>query len=93
MAIQFCPNCQYSCEPGPLDTDIPGGGNWCSNSESPLWRTRVGEGDTCERFIKRGKKAPFKLRAAVMTMWVINHVMPPALDKVRRKRKRKKKRA
>lgn len=47
---KICLHCQYSRAAGMLDQDIPGDGNWCSNSQSPRFRTRVKDGDGCEKF-------------------------------------------
>lgn len=55
-----------------LDQDIPGEGNWCSNSQSPRFRTRVKDGDGCEKFTQRGKKAPIGLRLKVKSLEFVN---------------------
>jgi len=70
-----CFHCTYSREPGPTDTDIPGIGNWCSNSKSPKWRTRVKGNDGCLGFTQRGKKAPLALRLGVKGMRVVNGLL------------------
>ena len=72
---EICVNCNYSRSPGALDFDIPGVGNWCSNSQSPRWRTRVGGNDTCLRFYQRGKKAPLGLRLKVVGLGWLNKLL------------------
>lgn len=59
---KICSNCQYSRATGQMDAGIPGQGNWCSNSQSPLFRTRVKDEDQCDGFSPRGKKAGLGLR-------------------------------
>lgn len=70
-----CMNCQYSRVPGALDQNIPGNGNWCSNSQSPLNRTRVKDDDSCEGFTARGKKAPLGMRLKVKGLGWVNKMM------------------
>ncbi len=64
MNKRNCKTCQYWRNPGPLDTDIEGAGNWCSNSQSPLHRTRPKANMQCSAFSQKGKKAPWWLRLA-----------------------------
>lgn len=56
-----CAACRYHRQAGSLDFDIPGTGNWCSNSQSPRYRTRTADDDTCEKFEDKGR-APVMLR-------------------------------
>ena len=72
---KICVNCQYCRGPGPLDQNIPGSGNWCSNSQSPLHRTRVKDDDSCDGFTARGKKAPLSMRLKVKGLGLVNRVM------------------
>ncbi|MFZ5856760.1 MAG: hypothetical protein ACOYZ6_08015 [Chloroflexota bacterium] len=60
-----CGICQYCREPGVMDAEIPGSGQWCSNSKSPRFRTRVMEAEGCDVFQARGKKAPLGMRLKV----------------------------
>jgi len=81
---KICKFCQYRRDPHPM---YVADGFWCSNSESPKRMTKVEDTDTCDKFYKRGKKAPIPMR-------VTNKVMGKVLPKVdeilsRRKRKRK----
>lgn len=78
---KICSNCQYCRKPGALDFNIPGSGTWCSNSQSPLYRTRIAEAETCQEFVLRGKKAPLAMRVAIKGMDVVNHRLPGILNK------------
>ena len=69
---KICKNCQYYRAQGELDQDIPGEGNWCSNSKSPRIRTRVKDGDGCDGFSQRGKKAGIGLRLKVKGLEFVN---------------------
>lgn len=72
---KICQNCQYSREPGQMDVEIPGAGQWCSNSQSPLFRTRVQDADHCDGFSARGKKAGLGLRLKVKGLGLVNKWM------------------
>lgn len=69
---KICGNCQYQRDPGQMDAEIPGAGTWCSNSQSPLFRTRVVDSNGCEKFAARGKKAPLGLRLKVKGLGWVN---------------------
>ena len=60
---KVCKDCQYWREHSAISVDIAGTGNWCSNSQSPKYRMRAAEGETCAKFSERGKKAPLWMRA------------------------------
>jgi len=72
---KICLNCQYQREAGQMDTEIPGAGQWCSNSQSPRFRTRVKDDDSCDKFTQRGKKAGIGLRLKVKGLGVVNKWM------------------
>lgn len=59
---KVCGSCQYWREPGQMDADIPGSGQWCSNSQSVNFRKRVKNVDWCNVFSARGKRAGLGLR-------------------------------
>lgn len=63
--MKQCVYCQYFRQPGQLDAGIAGEGNWCSNSKSPSFRTRVNRQDTCAVFTARGRKAGAVMRLMV----------------------------
>jgi len=62
MNKKICNSCQYCRSHGWMDTGIPGIGEWCSNSKSPKFSTRVLALETCDEYYQRGKKAPLALR-------------------------------
>lgn len=72
---KICGNCQYWREPGLMDADIPGAGYWCSNSQSPKFRTRVGRDDSSEGFTPHGKKAGIGMRLKVKGLGLVNKVL------------------
>ena len=58
-----------------MDDEIPGAGTWCSNSKSPLFRTRVKDADHCDGFSPRGKKAGLGLRLKSKGLGLANQWM------------------
>jgi len=58
-----------------MDAGIPGMGTWCSNSQSPFFRMRVSDKDSCEMFEARGKKAPIGMRLKVKGLDLVNKVL------------------
>ena len=73
MAMKkICGNCQYQRENGWADAGVPGEGTWCSNSQSPLFRARVGPTDGCEKFTPRGKKAGIGMRLKIKGVRIAN---------------------
>lgn len=71
----MCKHCQYFRQPGQLDAGIAGEGNWCSNSKSPHFRTRVAKQDGCTAFAARGKKAPLLMRWKVKVLQFVRKVL------------------
>lgn len=68
---KLCKHCQYCRDAGFMNVDIPGEGEWCSNSKSPRFMTRVKADDTCEKFLKRGEKAPLWMRLKIKAIRAI----------------------
>ena len=71
----ICQNCQYARAYGSMDFDILGKGDWCSNSASPKFRSRVTKNDGCAVFSERGKRAPIMLRLKVSGLMLINKII------------------
>jgi hypothetical protein len=70
-----CFNCQYYREPGSFKALGPGQGNWCSNSSSSKFMTRMKAAGSCSCYAMRGKKAPLRIKAAVKGMSAVNRWM------------------
>ena len=58
-----------------MDADIPGTGTWCSNSQSPNFRSRIGDDDSCEKFTARGKRAGIGMRLKTKGIGLVNRVI------------------
>jgi hypothetical protein len=68
----LCISCQYQRAVSEEDAKVEGHGFWCSNSQSPIFLARLKDGDGCDQFQERGKKAPLLMRAKVKVMGLVN---------------------
>ena len=71
-----CKFCQYHREPMMLWPD----GKWCSNTQSSLFRLYTTVTDTCNMFVKRGKKAPARVRIGIKIVRKIRERIKNATD-------------
>lgn len=58
-----------------MDAGVAGVGTWCSNSQSPNFRMRISDADSCAMFSARGKKAGLGLRLGVKGLDLVNKVL------------------
>ena len=60
MKAKNCGNCQYYRQPGFIPS--MSAGMWCSNTSSEKGLMYVTAKDSCDKFVRRGKKAPLWMR-------------------------------
>lgn len=57
-----------------LDLDVPGHGEWCSNSKSPAFKKRRGKYETCSQFVLRGSVAPANVQRLLKNVQMMQNI-------------------